>query len=81
MTDDRINPYGIKHTCCSAFERAKEVGTDNEGYEPLVFLSSGAENDPMAAPEGEITIGTNLPTIRFCPWCGTPVMQQVKAGG
>jgi hypothetical protein len=39
--------------------RANKAGTDNEGWSYLVH--DYAE------------IGTGLPSMKFCPWCGTAV--------
>jgi len=43
--------------CCENFYRAGCSGTDNEGYGAVVW-SNGQR------------IGTGLPLISFCPWCG-----------
>lgn len=59
MTDKRIT-----HRCCSAFEAAQQGATDNEGYEPLVFIDSD---------DGLIHLGSDLPPIGFCPWCGVTI--------
>ena len=41
--------------CCEAMEAARQSGSDNEGFGPLVT---------------GLRIGMDLPEIRFCPWCG-----------
>ena len=41
--------------CCEDMEKARQCGTDNEGFGPLVT---------------GLRIGMELPEIRFCPWCG-----------
>lgn len=56
MTEER-NPKPCK---CAAFLRACEPGTDSECYG--VEMGVGAE--------WEWGIGTGLPPIKFCPWCG-----------
>ena len=44
---------------CGNFEKAKEEGTDNEGYIPLVY-----ENNY------QWYMGSDMPRITYCPWCG-----------
>lgn len=51
--------YKTRPFCCDALERAHEHGTDNEGYGPLLYSAY-----PVWA------IGSDLPPMRFCPWCG-----------
>ena len=50
-----------KLECCEAMKHAQEDGTDNEVYGKAVL--------------GSWTIGTGLPDISFCPWCGNKVTQ------
>ena len=50
-TDDRL--------CCTEFGDAMQPGTDNEGYEKLIWIK-----------EGLYVTGDGLPAISFCPWCG-----------
>lgn len=45
--------------CCEDWEEAHKRGTDNESYDVLI----GYEN-------GLPVIGSDLPPVRFCPWCG-----------
>lgn len=40
---------------CQSMKNAQESGTDNEGYSSLI--------------KGK-HIGSGLPDIEFCPWCG-----------
>lgn len=57
----------IMQNCCDAFRRALERGTDNEGYEPLVYRD---------VRDGAIKIGHyDLKPMRFCPWCGETIQQ------
>ena len=57
----------VKHRCCEDFEKAKQDATDNEGYEPLLYVDN---------EDGKTKIGYDrLAPIRFCPWCGTPISQ------
>ena len=58
----RANP---KLECCAAMRHAQENGTDNECYGRAVWTGSA----------GEWLIGTGLPNITFCPWCGKAVPQ------
>ena len=49
----------LKRKCqCQAMKDARESGTDNEGYSSLI--------------KGK-HIGSGLPDIEFCPWCGGAV--------
>ena len=50
-------------TCCEAFAASLESGTDAEGYSSLIRVSPGGESFDF--------VGSNNPTIQFCPWCGT----------
>lgn len=52
-------------SCCDDFKRAQNSGTDNEGYGRLL---SNLGRDQVAADRW--SIGSNLPNIKFCPWCG-----------
>ena len=56
--------------CCDTMRMAHEQGTDNEGYEQLVWPQEG----------GGLGIGDGLPLISFCPWCGKNV-NATKEGG
>lgn len=51
--------------CCVDLATAFSSGTDNEAYGRL---ASAYTDDPAS-----IHIGSELPAIAFCPWCGTPV--------
>ena len=46
--------------CCAEFQDAMQPGTDNEGYEKLIWIK-----------EGRYSTGDGLPAMNFCPWCGT----------
>ncbi len=48
-------------SCCANFAHAQEDGTDNEGWGKLI--------DYYGA--NDANIGSDLPPIKFCPWCGT----------
>ena len=50
--------------CCPMFVAAQLAGTDNEGYEALIYSN----------PPGW-KIGSALPNMRFCPWCGTKLKE------
>lgn len=47
--------------CCPAFRKARQVGTDNEGFSSAVQVTDDRKH---------WTIGSNLPYISYCPWCG-----------
>lgn len=49
----------MMRNCCQAFHDAQEDGTDNEAYQALIEFK-----------DGRFIIGTNLPALKFCPWCG-----------
>lgn len=53
--------------CCDAWTEAQQSGTDNEGYGRLLYETMG-----------QWSIGSELPPIRFCPWCGVPKTGDVK---
>lgn len=48
--------------CCDVWAKAHEAGTDNEMYSSLISDES----------DGESWMGSELPAVRFCPWCGKP---------
>ena len=67
--------------CCKAWSEALVEGTDNEGYGPLIYQIDADDVRVMAQYPGRypVTLGqyrtgsiAELPTIRFCPWCGAP---------
>lgn len=63
MSEDADPSKPRDETCkCSDFEAAQDSGTDNEGYGPL-----------LSCPWEAWRIGSDLPDINFCPWCGKPV--------
>ena len=41
--------------CCPAWEKSGKSGTDNEEYNPLRY---------------DMEMGSDLPDVNFCPWCG-----------
>ena len=54
----------MKLECCEDMKHAQESGTDNECYGSAVW--------------GAWSIGTSLPDISFCPWCGQPVREELR---
>jgi len=54
--------------CCADMLHAHESGTDNEAYGSLVCYDS----------KGKPLIGDDLPPIRFCPWCGVPIVVAMR---
>lgn len=55
--------------CCEDMMAAQQRETDNEGYGRLVQLIAHIGHTDYRRP----VIGTDLPPILFCPWCGAPV--------
>lgn len=51
--------------CCDDFESAQHPGTDNEMYGSLIHNFGG-----------KFEIGHDLPTMRFCPWCGRDIRKK-----
>lgn len=49
----------VQKFCCDAFEKVTEPRSDNEGYGRLIWID-----------ETDVSIGCDLPTIDYCPWCG-----------
>ena len=49
---------------CSEFREAQQSCTDNEGYGRLIREWGG-----------EWRIGSDLPAMNYCPWCGNRVPQ------
>lgn len=45
--------------CCQAWEAAQQSGTGNEMYGHLLYQIGE-----------QWQIGTNVPPVQFCPWCG-----------
>jgi hypothetical protein len=45
--------------CCSAFDRAQQLKTDNESCGALIYQDGG-----------KFMMGSNLLPLKFCPWCG-----------
>ena len=56
-----MEPNTDKH-CCLDMAKAHEDETDNEEY--------GALAHPAFHNEELTEIGSHLPPINFCPWCG-----------
>jgi hypothetical protein len=49
----------VKIYCCLEFDRAREVGSDSEGYGRLIHHW-----------DGKYVMGTDMLPILYCPWCG-----------
>lgn len=58
MEDDKGRT--VRQPCCDAWAKAHEWGTDNEGHLALIYYR---DDKPR--------IGSDLPPVQFCPWCGT----------
>lgn len=52
----------MNDTCCEAWLQAQEDCTDNEAWRPLIDKDDA----------GNWRMGSMLPPVRFCPWCGRP---------
>lgn len=62
--------------CCDAWAKAHQGGTDNEGYGRLIRDWGYVD----AYDVSMLTMGSYLPEVRFCPWCGHP-KTSIQAGG
>lgn len=56
------SPNESSEFCCKAFTHALEDGTDSEEYECL-----------MRFDRDDYFLGSDLPAIEFCPWCGKSI--------
>lgn len=57
--------------CCEAWEHAHDDGTDSEGFTSLVWYTDGLDSRPYMSCVGSAPGAVSeLPPIRFCPWCG-----------
>ena len=56
-------------SCCEAWAKAHEWKTDNEEYQALVHYD-WYDREYRENPSTVARIGSNLPPVRFCPWCG-----------
>ena len=56
--------------CCEFWTSSLETSTNkyacSEGYGPLIRSADGL----IYSEQYDFKIGSNLPVIRFCPWCG-----------
>lgn len=59
MTDNTCN--------CDEFKKAREPGTDNEGYMAAICLTDNKTG---------FEIGLIENPIKFCPWCGKKVPER-----
>ncbi len=55
--------------CCQPMQNALNRGTDCDGYDELFRTSLNGK---------EITAGTDLPPIKYCPWCKKDVLYGIK---
>jgi hypothetical protein len=63
-----------EHGCdCDAFVKAQQRGTDNEGYDQLIYRYSAdlLKKHPFLGGDPRWSVGSELPPIHFCPWCGS----------
>lgn len=61
MAEDDEMRVPVREACCESWRKAHEYATDNEMYLSLVHEAEGG-----AYP----FIGSGLPPVKFCPWCG-----------
>ena len=57
----------MAESCCESWGKAQLPGTDNEEWEEV--LKRGWDDD-KEDHNNEWYIGSNLPPVKFCPWCG-----------
>ncbi|HEA68107.1 MAG TPA: hypothetical protein ENI07_14980 [Desulfobacterales bacterium] len=50
--------------CCETWNKATKEGTDNEGFQALIWFEDGYPKT------GNIGSDTELPPLKLCPWCG-----------
>ena len=55
--------------CCKEWKHAHSEGTDNEGNGPLIWYRHH-DSRPYAGGLGSALDTTELPPLKFCPWCG-----------
>ena len=54
------------HKCCAAWGAAMEDGSDYEGYYPAIWWRQLGDGN-------KYVVGSKMPDIKFCPWCGVEV--------
>ena len=59
--------------CCPEWEKARQKGTDCEGWRELIWAIS--KEDPCEIYDDKPHIGnigskTDFPPLKYCPWCG-----------
>ena len=80
ITEDDYTAKGKRSTiveveaCCEPFAKAQTRRTDNEGYDALIrtkceYVPQGNELKVIET-EGCFVMGSDLPPINLCPWCG-----------
>ena len=74
--------HPVEEQCCEPWERAHLVGTDCEMISSLVgYAFRWPRSRLEATAPGWPTIGTDLPPVRYCPWCGhSKTKKRRKAG-
>jgi hypothetical protein len=61
----------VEEPCCQTWETAHLIGTDCEMISSLVgYAYRWPRSMVEATSPGWPTIGTDLPPVRYCPWCG-----------
>ena len=52
--------------CCDTWKKALSEGTDSEGFNSMIIYEDGLPTI------GNIGSDTELPPLKYCPWCGAP---------
>lgn len=58
--------------CCSMWEKARQKGTDCEGYQELIWEDKTFDDELSDDKPhiGNIGSSTDFPPLKYCPWCG-----------
>jgi len=67
-TDSRAEVKEVR-LCCKTWKKATCEGTDSEGWQPMIQYG-GEYYDDNLPRIGNIGLDTELPPLKFCPWCG-----------
>ena len=73
------HPNIVEEPCCQPWETAHLFGTCCEGYSWLIaYDMPWPPGSPPDSSTGKPVIGTDLPAVRFCPWCGARKLKKRK---
>ncbi|MFZ0855107.1 MAG: hypothetical protein WAO08_38675 [Hyphomicrobiaceae bacterium] len=63
--------HPVVEPCCQPWETAHFVGSDCESIAWLVAYNiPWPPGSPPDTSTGKPVIGSDLPPVRYCPWCG-----------